>query len=240
MIHQKETIFTGGSGLLGSEMEKLFPDIIFPPHEEFDVTNYDQMEEYVGNGSYRMVIHAAAFISPPKIEQEPLKAVEVNVIGTANIVKLCMRHNLKLVYISTDYVFKGDAGGYSEEDPMFPVNKYAWSKLGGECAVRLYDNSVIIRTSFGPNKFPYKEAFIDQWTSRESVSEVAKKIARIVNSDFRGVIHVGGRKKTVYEYAKGLDPQKEVGELSIEDVPFEAPSDTSLNCDKYNDLFKEA
>lgn len=238
MIHQKEIIFTGGSGLLGSEIKKLLPNAVYPYSREFNVTNYDQMERYIKKGSYRMIVHAAAFTSPPKIDQEPLKAIETNIEGTSNVVKLCMRYDLKLVYISTDYVFKGDAGNYREEDAVFPVNKYAWSKLGGECAVRLYDNSVIIRTTFGPNQFPYEKAFVDQWTSREAVSEIAKKMVKVIKSDFKGVIHIGGKRKTVYEYAKGLDLQKEIGELSIKDVSFKVPTDTSLNCDKYNDLFK--
>lgn len=224
---------------MGSEIKKLIPEANYPSSEKFDVTNYDQMENYTERGIYRLMVHSAAFTSPPKIDQEPLRAIETNIIGTANVAKLCMKYNIKLIYISTDYVFKGDKGNYAEEDPVFPVNKYAWSKLGGECAVRLYDNSVIIRTNFGPNKFPYEKAFIDQWTSRESVSEIARKIVRVIQSDFAGLIHVGGERRTGYEYAKSLNSQKEVGKLSIKDVPFRVPRDVSLNCDKFNDLFKE-
>ncbi len=58
-------------------------------------------------------------------------------------------------------MLKGDQGNYKETDPVYPVNKYAWSKLGGECAVRMYDKSLIIRTTFGPNVFPYQKAFVD-------------------------------------------------------------------------------
>jgi hypothetical protein len=64
-----------------------------------------------------------------------------------------------LVYISTDYVFAGEKGMYKEQDELLPQNKYAWSKLGGECAVQMLDNYVIIRLSFGPDIFPYKAAF---------------------------------------------------------------------------------
>ena len=82
----------------------------------------------------------------------------------------------RLVQISTDYVFNGEKGNYREDDPVFPVNKYAWSKLGGECAVLIYDNSLVVRTSFGPSQFPFEKAFADQWTSRESVGAIAGKI----------------------------------------------------------------
>jgi dTDP-4-dehydrorhamnose reductase len=197
------------------------------------------MKKYVESHGCDLLIHAAAFTSPPLIEKDPLKALEVNIVGTSNVVKLCMEFGIRLIYLSTDYVFEGDRGNYKETDPVYPVNKYAWSKLGGECAVRMYDKSLIIRTTFGPNVFPYPKAFIDQWTSRESVSVIAKKIARLLDKDITGVIHVGGKRKTVYEYAKSLDAAKEIGKLSVNDVSFTVPKDTSLNCEKYNKIMQE-
>jgi len=154
-------------------------------------------------------------------------------------VKLCVQFDIRLVYISTDYVFKGDKGDYKEDDPLYPVNKYAWSKLGGECAVRMYDKSLIIRTSFGPDVFPYEKAFVDQWTSRQSVSVIAKKISRLIDLDVTGVVHLGGKRRTVYEFARSLDPTRNIGQLSINDVDFTVPIDTSLNCQKYDTLIRQ-
>lgn len=236
MLDQKKILFTGGSGLLGSEFKKILPDLNYPVHSKFDVTSYDRMERFVQKIPLNTIIHAAAFTSPPKIDQDPLKGVEVNIVGTSNVVKLCMKFGLKLIYICTDYVFKGDKGYYKEDDPVFPVNKYAWSKLGGECAVRMYDNSIIIRTTFGPNVFPYEKAFVDQWTSRESVSVTARMIAKLLDSDYTGTVHVGGKRKSVFEYAKALDPAKNIQELSINDVNFKVPVDTSMNCNLFNSL----
>jgi dTDP-4-dehydrorhamnose reductase len=138
------------------------------------------------------------------------------------------------VYVSTDYVFRGDAGPYAEGDPVMPVNKYAWSKLGGECAVRLYDNALIIRTTFGENAFPYPKAFTDQWTSRLGVAQMAPKIVKAALSSVTGTLHVGGPRRTVYEYAKSLDPAKEIGALSINDINFAVPVDTSLDTGRYD------
>lgn len=238
MANQQKIIFTGGSGLLGSEFRKILPDMNYPSSKEFNVTNYDQMKEYAQSSGCELVIHAAAFTSPPLVDKEPRRAIEVNIIGTSNIVKLCMEFDARLIYISTDYVFKGDKGNYKETDPVCPVNKYAWSKLGGECAARMYTKSLIVRTSFGPNVFPYDKAFVDQWTSRESVSVIAEKISKLIDEDITGILHVGGKRKTVFEYAKGLDETKDIGELSIKDVPFNAPVDTSLNCNKYDELIE--
>jgi len=235
-VDHSKVIFTGESGLLGSAFKKVVPDLIYPSLEEFDILQYDQMKEYVRVHDFEQLIHAAAFTSPPLIDKDPLTALEVNIVGTANIVKLCAESSARLIYICTDYVFKGNKGNYTEEDPVFPVNKYAWSKLGGECAVRLYDKSLIIRTTFGPDVFPYEKAFVDQWTSRESVSVIARKISRLIDRDILGVLHVCGERKTVFEYARSLDRSRDIGKLSINDVNFDVPMDTSLNCDKYNKL----
>lgn len=236
MSAKSSILFTGGNGLLGSEFKKTRPDIHYTDYEDFDVMNYGQMKTYVEGKGYTRVVHAAAFTSPPQIDKDPLKALQVNIVGTANVVRLCVEFEMRMIYISTDYVFKGDQGNYRETDPVYPVNKYAWSKLGGECAVRLYDRALIIRTTFGPNVFPYKKAFVDQWTSRESVSVIAQKISRLIDMDITGVVHVGGPRRTVFEYAKSLDSGAEIGPLSIHDVGFAVPTDTSLNCAKYSEF----
>jgi dTDP-4-dehydrorhamnose reductase len=219
-------------------MQKILPELEYPSSDEFNLMDFQQMDEYLNKGKYEMMVHAAAFTSPPKVEEDPLQALDVNIIGTANVVKLCAKYDMKIIYICTDYVFKGDEGNYGEEDPVYPVNKYAWSKLGGECTVRLYDNSIIIRTSFGPNVFPYDGAFVDQWTSREDAKTIAEKISRLIDSDFKGTIHLGSQRRTVFEYAKSLDDNKDVKKLSIEDLSFKAPEDTSLNVDQYKKLFE--
>jgi len=230
-------LFTGGSGLLGGEVRSLVPEAQYPAHQQFDVTDFEGMRAYAAQHPFTLLVHAAAATSPPRIEAEPMAALEANIIGTANVVRLCAAQGARLIYISTDYVFRGDRGMYREDDPVYPVNKYAWSKLGGECAARLYDRSLIVRTTFGPNVFPYEKAFVDQWTSRESVREVARKLVRLFDGDLTGVIHVGGGRRTVYEYARSLDASKPIGELSIHDVSFPVPVDTSLDCRRYNEQF---
>ncbi|MBW8041253.1 MAG: sugar nucleotide-binding protein [Planctomycetes bacterium] len=238
-MDKSRIIFTGGSGLLGSEFRKILPEIEYPSSKDFNISDYNQIEQYTATNNCELIIHAAAFTSPPLVEKDPLKALNVNIVGTSNVVKLCMKFDIRLVYISTDYVFKGDKGNYTETDPVYPSNKYAWSKLGGECAVRMHDKSLIIRTTFGPNVFPYEKAFIDQWTSRESVSVIANMISKIINKDITGTIHVGGKRKTVFEYARGLDKLKNIGRMSTKDVSFPVPMDTSLNTDRYNQIIRQ-
>lgn len=237
-------LFTGGSGLLGKEMKKHFPDELFPSSSDFDVTDWDEISFYLQSlmakgGDIHTLVHLAAFTSPPKIDENPIRALSVNVIGTANMVYLAFVYNLRLVYISTDYVFDGNKGNYTEEDPVNPVNKYAFSKLGGECATRLYDNSLIIRTSFGPNEFPYAAAPVDQWTSREKVSDISSKIAKLVSSDLTGVVHIGSERRTVYDYAKSVSPEKDIKQMSIKDMKANTPKDTSLDTTLYKSFCGE-
>jgi dTDP-4-dehydrorhamnose reductase len=239
MPDDKRILYTGGNGLLGSEFKKIRADIQYTDYEDFNVLDYEQMTAYVQGKPYQLIIHAAAFTSPPQIDKDPLTALQVNIVGTANVVRLCMAHDMRMIYICTDYVFKGDRGNYKETDPVYPVNKYAWSKLGGECAVRLYDKALIIRTTFGPNVFPYEKAFTDQWTSRQSVATIARKISALADKDVTGVVHVGGPRRTVYEYAASLDPDRQIGRLSVHDVNFAVPADTSLNCEKYDRIVNE-
>ena len=69
------------------------------------------------------------------------KSIDLNIIGTCNIVKTAEKFKIKVIYLSTSYVYPGTKGNYTEEDPVKPWNNYSWSKLGGECAVQMYKNS---------------------------------------------------------------------------------------------------
>jgi dTDP-4-dehydrorhamnose 3,5-epimerase len=234
-------LVTGGSGLLGTSLKNLMPDALFPTRDEFDITDIKTMEKYFkrleeSKIKITTIMHGAAFTSPPIVEKDPSKGIDANIIGTSNVVNLCLGKGIKLVYISTDYLFKGNKGNYSEYDEMYPVNKYAWSKMGGESAVMMYDNSLIIRTSFGEQEFPYEKAFSDQYTSREGVEIISKKIKQVLSRNIIGILHLGGKRKTVLEYAKELNPEKEIGSLSRDDVGFPVPKDTSLNCEKQERL----
>lgn len=229
MKEVKKILMSGGSGLLGTALREIDKDIIAPSHTEMDVCDQDSLDQALEKYKPDVFIHAAAFTSPPKCDQEPMEALKNNIIGTSNAVMAAAKNNVRLVYISTDYVFKGDKGNYKEEDELLPQNRYAWSKLGGECAVRMYDNSLIIRTSFYPDEFPYPAAFVDQYTSRDGVSVIAKMIHDLISEDVKeSVIHVGTERKTVKELAYKLG-SKDVKDLKRNEVNFATPEDTSLD-----------
>jgi len=239
MIKQNKILVTGGSGRLGSELHKRLPNALYPSSKVFNVTHYGQMRSYILKYKPQLIVHAAAVVSPPSVERHPEPALETNIIGTAYLAKLCLEYGIKLVYISTDYVFKGDKGNYKEEDPLLPANRYAWSKLGGEAAVSMLPDFLIFRTSLGPKVFPYPQAFTDHFTSRESVDIIAKKIVKTIHAGVNGLMHIGHKKRSVYQYAKALGGKQHINKISRKDVDFPVPKDTSLNTNKYERLVEK-
>jgi dTDP-4-dehydrorhamnose reductase len=234
-----QILITGSAGKLGKGVLALIPGAIGATRNEFDLSKANEIVSYLDkHPQITTILHCAAMISPPKINEDIAQAIHSNIIGTALLSAECYKRKIRLVYISTDYVFSGEKGNYKEGDELLPPNKYAWSKLGGECAVQMLDNWAIIRLSFGPDEFPYKAAFTDQFTSREPASIIAQKIKNIVTSDFKGVIHIGGKRKSVYDYALSLGAEN-IDQISIKDMSVKMPTDTSLDCSLYDSLFNK-
>ena len=128
------------------------------------------------------------------------QSIDLNIIGTCNVVKICEKLKIKLIYFSTGYVYPGIRGNYTETDSLNPINKYAFSKLGGECAVRMYDNSLILRIIMCEKPFVHKSAFYDVKTNFIFQEDVAKMIPRLLNK--KGIINIGGKTQSVYNFAK--------------------------------------
>jgi dTDP-4-dehydrorhamnose reductase len=222
-------LLTGGSGCLGTELLKINNEIICPTHEEMDVYNVEQVEDYIQKHCPDIVVHAAAMKNNCDIF--PIKAICTNIIGTANIAMVCGELKIRMVYISTDYVYgKGD-GLFKETDPIFPFNFYADTKFGGECSVKAVPNHLIIRTSFGPDVFPYKQAFIDKWVSKDYVDVIAPLIYEASLSSLRGILNLGTERKTTFDYATRRN--KDIEGIEIKDGGFPTPYDTSLSLEKW-------
>jgi dTDP-4-dehydrorhamnose reductase len=222
-------LLTGGTGTLGTELKKLSGDDIqfySPSSSECNILNQEQIENCFKQRDFDLVVHCAAATNVTEIEKNPLNALEINVIGTINLLRECARHSKKMVFISTDYVFDGDKGNYSIHDPINPLSKYAKTKASAELAARTYDNSLVIRTSFYGHEFPYEKAFIDQWTSKDYVDVIAPKVLNAIKSDKVGIIHIGSLRSSVYEIAKKRN--KNVKQMSRKDIRFKIPKDTSL------------
>jgi dTDP-4-dehydrorhamnose reductase len=227
---------SGGGGMLGQQLKKIDPSIISLSRNDMDVSNYDQIIEQIKRNKPDVFLHLAAFTNNRKLEKDPQGAIRDNIIGTSNVTLTCIKENLRLVYISTDYVYSGKKGMYKENDEILPINKYAWSKLGGECAVRQHDNSLIIRTSIGPLKFPYDSAFVDMWTSKDTVDVMAPMILKASKSTVTGILNIGTQRKNMLEYARKLD--KNVKQAIRNEFANSTDFDTSLDISKFKSFFE--
>ena len=225
-------LLTGGSGLLGTELRKLDANLMAPSHAELDICDAAAVAKTVAAYSPDVILHAAAITNNREIETSPAAALEVNIKGTVNLAQACLGTRIRLVFLSTDYVYKGEKGNYTETDELSPVNLYAWTKLAGEAAVSAVPNHLIIRTSFGSSKFDYPAAFADKWSSKEYVDVAAPKILRAATGPITGVLNIGGPRRTIYEYARERNP--DVIKIDREQSAHDSPADTSLNLEKWN------
>ena len=236
---KKRIIVTGGSGRFGNYLKniKINHNIFFPKKKNFNILNPINLKKYLKKNRADMVIHLAGLSRPMSIHEKDIKrSIDLNIIGTANITKVCSELNIKLIYFSTHYVYPGVKGNYSEKDNLLPVNNYAWSKLGGECAVQLYKNSLILRVCMTEKPFLHKKAFANVKTSFMYHEDVAKILFKLINK--RGIINIGGKAEFVYNFAKKNNPK--VKKIFLKkDNKIGMPFDSSLNIKKLYKMIKK-
>ncbi len=149
----------------------------------------------------KYILHLAGLSRPMKIHESNIeKSIKLNIIGTCNLVNEASKLGIKLIYLSTSYVYQGTKGNYKEEDAVKPWNNYSWSKLGGECAVQMYRNSLIIRLCMTEKPFVHKKAYANVKSNFIFQEDAAKIILKILNK--KGIINVGGKSQSIYNFAK--------------------------------------
>ena len=232
-MKQKKIIMTGGSGRFGQVFKKFksSKNIFFPSKKTLNLTNINSIKKYVKKIKPNYLIHCAALSRPMDIHEKNIEdSISKNIIGTCNIVKVCNQEKIKLIYFSTNYVYAGTKGNYSEDDPVLPINNYALSKLGGECAVQMYKNSLILRICMSEKPFIHKKAFNDVETNFMYHEDFAKNLLKLI--DKKGIINVGGHKQIVFNFAKKTNPKvKPVSAKKMLGKKF--PLKQSMNINKY-------
>ena len=235
----KKILFTGGSGRFAKvfRLVKNKYRIEYPSKKKFNIESFNSVLRYLKKSKPDYLIHCAALSRPMKIHEKNIsKSILLNIIGTSNIVRACSQKKIKLIYFSTNYVYPGIKGNYSEHDPVLPINNYAISKLGGECAVQMYKNSLILRISMTEKPFIHKEAFNDVEMNFMYHEDLAKNLLKLINH--KGIINVGGLKNTVYNFAK-KDNQNVKPVASKKIIGKQFPRKQTMNLNKYHKIIKK-
>ena len=203
MRFKYKIVITGGNGRFGSVLKKKYHSdkLFYPNKKQLNILSTKSIENYLIKKKPRILIHLAALSRPMKIHDNDIsKSININIIGTSNIVKICSKLKIKLIYFSTNYVYEGKKGNYKETDPVLPINNYAWSKLGGEASVQMYKNSLILRVCMTEEPFIHKKAFSDLKTNFIFQKYVADILFKILNK--KGIINVGGNIQSPYNFGK--------------------------------------
>ena len=208
MLNKNKIVVTGGSGRFAQSLKKLKSkyNFIYTNKSQLNITNLKSIKNYLRKSKPTYVLHLAGLSRPmDQHEKNISKSINLNIIGTANLVSVCSDLNIKLIYFSTSYVYPGSKGNYKESDALLPWNNYAWSKLGGESAVQMYKNSLILRVCMTEKPFLHKKAFANVKLNFIFHNDLARLLIKII--DKKGIINLGGPSKTVYNFAKKYNPK---------------------------------
>jgi dTDP-4-dehydrorhamnose reductase len=200
---KKKILVTGGDGRFAKvlkEKNKIL-DLKFLSKKELNILNEKSIEKAIKKYKPIIILHCAALSRPMSIHDKDInKSININIIGTANIVKICEKKNVKLIYFSTGYVYPCIKGNYKETDPVKPFNNYGYSKLGGECAVQMYKNSLILRITMTEKPFVHQKGYTNLYSNYIFQEEVVKILPKII--DKFGIINIGGKTRSVYSFGK--------------------------------------
>ena len=200
---KNKILVTGGDGRFAKVLSKYNRklNLYFASKKECNILNNSSIDKIIKKVKPKIIFHCAGLSRPMSIHEKNIeKSIDANIIGTANIVKACKRKKIKLIYFSTGYVYNGSKGNYSENDGTKPFNNYGLSKLGGECAVSMYKNSLILRITMIEKPFPYNKAFYDLKSNFMFHEDLVKILPKIINQ--KGILNVGGPTQSVFNFAK--------------------------------------
>ena len=227
----------GNIGMLGNDVEKLLKErglTYWSSDKEVDISDYKALEKFGKDMKIKWVINCAGYTKVDKAEEEIDEAFRINKDGVRNIALFSSKRQIRLIHISTDYIFDGDKDdvrGYREDDKANPLSVYGKSKLAGEKEIqKILEEYFILRTAwlYGLNghnfiftmlrlfqKKEKLEVVDDQRGSPTYANDLAEVILKIIQSGSEkyGIYHFSNEGVTnwykfaraIYSKAKKLD-----------------------------------
>ncbi|MBA4701154.1 MAG: dTDP-4-dehydrorhamnose reductase [Ruminococcus sp.] len=257
-----KVLVTGATGQLGydvmNELKKRGHTGVGTNTKEMDITDAEKVEQVITAAGVEAVIHCAAYTAVDAAEDNEELCRKVNVIGTENIAKVCKVNNLKMMYISTDYVFDGQGERpWEPEDERHPLNVYGQSKYEGELAVETnVEKYFIVRISwvFGLNGKNFVKTMLNLGKTKDEISvvndqtgsptytyDLARLLVDMIETECYGRYHATNEGLcTWYEFAceifrqSGIDIK--VNPVTSDKFPAKAkrPFNSRMNKDKLN------
>ncbi len=214
-----------GDGLLGSELVKQTGwNYVSRKKGDFDIND---LINHLNKHDVNVIINCIANTDTYSTDKE--SHWDLNCRFVSDLIKYCNGRHIKLVHISTDYIYSGSVDNASEDDvPVHCNNWYGYTKLIGDGLVQLQSNNfLLIRCTHKPTPFPYDAAWINQIGNFDYVDVIANLIIKLINNGYSGVINLGSEVKTMHELAKQTKPI--VGKSF---APSKVPHNTTMNITK--------
>lgn len=258
-----------GAGFLGAKIEDFFSQnekavsatsLSGRGFEQLDILDKKNVGKIFSEKKPRRVILCASMSNVDECEKFPKQAKAINIEGVRNVFDVSKKYKSKLVFISTDYVFDGTGGNYSEQDKTHPLQVYGKTKLESENIVLKEQKNLVVRVStlYGSSRVEKntfhssivqrlskgEEVFaaFDQTTSPTLIDDVAQSVFSLLEKNQRGVFHCAGEQAiSRYEFAisvakkYGLDASLVKG-VAAKDLKWVAkrPMNSSLSIKKLN------
>lgn len=234
---KSKILLTGGSGTLGGAIinSGLFKNLYAPSSRQVNILNYKKLKKFIYEKKVSLIIHCAALARIKECEKNVVKAININIKGTLNIIKAINKKKIKLIYISSDAVYNSSHGNYSEKSPIKPYNIYGWTKAAAEFLVQTLDKYLIIRTRFfNKDKILFKYSASNIYSSSIEVNKLVLIIYKLSNKNFSGIINVGGKKISDYDNYKkyNLKLKKCKKKKIFKEINFKIGTNSSLNINK--------
>jgi len=232
-----------GDGMLGSEIVKQTGwDYISRKKDGFDLTDANSIvdaliEKHHGTiliKKYDTVLNCIANTDTYSTDKEAM--YKVNYEAVANLSDICKAYSIKLIHISTDYVYAGSVNNATEEDMPIPSNNwYTYYKLLADEYIAITNsNYLICRCSFKSKPFEFKYAWYNQIGNFDYIDVIADLIIKLINKDAKGIYNVGTEIKTMLDLAKQTKP-----ETQPSSKPDHVPGNISINLTKLHTLLNE-